>query len=371
MIENITIRPSMVSPTTELYIGENFLEEELLRGICLQLQGRVVVVTSEILRDLYGAKLAKKLGAELLIIPSGKNEKTQKHLENELFRMGCGRDTILIALGGGSITDLVGFVASIYLRGVFLILVPTTLLAMVDAAIGGKTSIDTMFGKNQIGTFYYPKAIIADVNVLKTLPEKEWANGLIEVLKMGLVFDKSIWDIAKKSSKSRELISKAVQGKITITERDPTEQGLRRILNFGHTIGHALEQVAEYTISHGEAVAIGSLAEAHLSMQLGYLPRGEFEEIQSLYSSFSLQLPKLYTRRSFFKAVAYDKKKLSDKVRFVLIDKIGHALPFEGAYCRPVIEEELKPTLDWMEKNYGGCSHRALAASRELDCTSL
>jgi len=346
--------PSLPSCSTELHIGENLLAEKLLVDLCQK--QRVVIIADAAVKDLYGTDLAKRLNAELLTIPSGekaKSKNTQENLENELFKRGCDRDTILIALGGGVTTDLVGFVASIYLRGVSLILIPTTLLAMVDAAIGGKTAINTDFGKNLIGTNYLPKAIIADLKTLATLPEKEWLNGVAEILKMGLVFDASIWELAKKNSKSQELILKAIQAKMDVVEQDPTEQGLRRILNFGHTIGHALEKIAHYEMSHGEAVAIGCLAESHLSMHLGYLPEKEFEQIQSSYNLFSLKLPKNYTRQNLFMAMSHDKKKAQGHIRFVLIDQIGHALSFDGHYCCAITEKQLEATLDWMEKNYG------------------
>ena len=341
---------------TKLYVGEDLLLGELLVSLCKTHHGRIVIIADANLKDLYGTALAKILQAELRIIPSGENTKnktTQEFIENALFAMGCNRDTILIALGGGVTTDLVGFVASIYLRGVPLILIPTTLLAMVDATIGGKTAINTPFGKNLIGTIYHPKAIVADLKTLPTLPEKEWSNGLAEILKIGLIFDSTLWELAKKNNKNEELIIKAMKGKIAIVEEDPTEQNIRRILNFGHTIGHALEKIAQYELSHGTAIALGCLAESHLSMHLGYLPRQDFEHIHIHYSSFSLKLPQAYTRQKLFQALSHDKKRALGKVRFVLIDQIGHALPFDGEYCHSVTEKALASTLDWMEKNYG------------------
>jgi 3-dehydroquinate synthase len=347
-MEKIVIHPSPTQASTELYFGENLLAEGPLIDLSRRHRGKVVVIADHALQDLYGISLAQRLHAALITI-SSKNREAQEHVHNELFKMGCGRDTLLIALGGGTTTDLVGFVASIYLRGVPLILVPTTLLGLVDAAIGGKTAIDTSFGKNLIGTIYHPKAIIADLEILKTLPERERLKGVAEILKMGLVYDPSMWQLAQ----TQEVIFKAIKGKIAIIERDPMEQGLRRILNFGHTIGHALELVSQYALSHGEAVAIGCLAEAHLSMCLGYLPEEAFERILASYRSFALQLPPCYTRQDLFKAMVYDKKNAMGKVRFVLIDQIGHALPFEGEYCRPVSEKELETTCSWMEKEYG------------------
>jgi 3-dehydroquinate synthase len=339
-----------IRPSTELYIGPNLLTSDRLLESCGKL--RIILIADAAIKDLYAVDLARKIHAELLTIPNGEKAKaleTVQNLIDELFKMGCGRDTLLIALGGGVTTDLVGFVASVYMRGLPLILIPTTLLAIVDAAIGGKTAIDTPYGKNLIGTIYYPKAIFADLDMLQTLPEKEWFNGLAEILKMGLIYDGSVWEMAKKNGKDPDLIFKAIQGKIAVVEQDPTEQGLRRILNFGHTIGHALETVAHYEVSHGEAVALGCAVEAHLSMRLGYLSEKDFEQILGVYSRFPLKLPKAYVRTKLLSAMAHDKKKALGETRFVLIDKIGHAIPFEGAYCRTITQSELEPTLDWME----------------------
>jgi 3-dehydroquinate synthase len=339
-----------IRPSTEMYIGPNLFTIDRLLEFCDK--RRVILIADATIKDLYAVDLAGKIHAELLTIPSGEQAKsrdTEQTLIDKLFKIGCDRDTLLIALGGGVTTDLVGFVASIYMRGLSLILIPTTLLAIVDAAIGGKTAVDTPYGKNLIGTVYYPKAIFIDLNVLQTLPEKEWINGRSEILKMGLVYDSVIWELAKKNEKNPDLILKAIQGKIAIVDQDPTEQGLRRILNFGHTIGHALEAVSHYEMPHGEAVALGCAVETHLSMRLGYLKEQDFQQIQAIYDHFPCTLPKAYDRAKLLSAMDHDKKKARDGIRFVLIDKIGHAIPFEGAYCRTVSQNELEPTLNWME----------------------
>jgi 3-dehydroquinate synthase len=305
---------------------------------------RVIVVIDACLEELYGKSLAHELQAELIAIPAKKNQETADLLLRALFEKKCGRDTVLIAVGGGTTTDLVGFVASIYLRGIDLVLVPTTLLGVVDAAIGGKNGIDTPFGKNLLGTFYPPLAVCIHLPFLNTLSEQERFNGQAEILKLGLVYDASLWN-------DPSCIERAVRGKQEIVERDPKEKGLRRILNFGHTIAHGLERVSEYEMAHGLAVAIGCVAEAHLSSQLGYL--SDFAPIEKVYRKFSLRLPKQYSRSGLIEAMAHDKKKEQGKLRFVLIDQIGRAAAFDGAYCRAVTQEELEPTLDWMEAFFG------------------
>jgi 3-dehydroquinate synthase len=327
-----------IHSSTKFYLGRNFLKKSLLEPFG---KLRRVLIADENIKDLYAVDLSIEMEAELITIPSGERAKSraaEKKLMEELFKRGCGRDTLLMALGGGATTDLVGFVASIYMRGVPLVFIPTTLLAIVDAAIGGKTAINAPYGKNLIGTYYHPKAIFADLDMLKTLPENELFNGLAEILKMGLIHDVSIW---KKPD-----ILKAIRGKLFIVGKDPRDQGIRRILNFGHTIGHALETGSRYEMSHGKAVALGCAAEAHLSLSLGYLPEKEFEQIVGVYRDFPLKLPKTYLRKALLEAMALDKK---GSLRFVLIDRIGHAIPFDKEYCRTVALKQLEPTLDWME----------------------
>lgn len=343
-MEKIIFHPFSPPISTELHFGAGVLST-------LKLDGKIFIVADQGVKELYATGLAKRIGAELLTIPSGERAKSQEtatHLMEQLFQLGADRESTLIGLGGGAATDLIGFVASIYMRGLPLILIPTTLLGAVDAVIGGKTAIDTSFGKNLIGTLYHPKAILIDLDLFQTLPEKERLNGMAEILKMGLIYNRSIW--AKELS--QELILKAIRAKISIIEQDAKEHSLRRILNFGHTIGHALETVSGYAMAHGEAVALGSLVESHLSRHLGYLSDSDFDEIKRVLSCFPLKLPKNYSRSKLFEAMKHDKKRGGGAPRFVLIDRIGHAIPFDGAYCRPVSPIELEPTLDWMESQW-------------------
>lgn len=313
----------------ELHVRSGLLFHPQFKELCQKHGNQFVLIADEALKDLYATKLAEFLNADLFLIPNKKTKETLDGLIHQILPKKYGRDTLFLSLGGGAITDLVGFLASTFLRGVPLIHLPTSLLAMVDAAIGGKTGIDTPFGKNLIGTFYPPQAIVADLDTLKTLPEKEWIHGRSEMVKMGLIFDPLLF-------RSFD-IEKAMQAKLQIVTQDPFETGLRRILNFGHTIGHALETVCG--IPHGEAVAIGCYAESHLSYQLGYLKKEEFDRVPKTS-------PLQFDRNAFFEALHSDKKKHNGQIRCVLIDRIGHAAEFDGAYCRPVTQEELLPTLD-------------------------
>lgn len=354
-MHTLTLRPNFSPPMTEIFIGRQIFKTAQFKKFCTSLGKKIVIIADKTVQELYGKTLAKILQGECITIPSGEEAKTkhtQEILLENLFQMNCDKETVLIAVGGGITTDLVGFVASIYKRGLSLVLIPTTLLAIVDAAIGGKTSINTPFGKNLIGTLHYPKAIFIDLTTLLTLPPKEWINGAAEILKLALVFDAGMWDIAKKNSKDLGLIARAIQGKIDIVEQDPIDKSMRRILNFGHTIGHALETISHYQMPHGQAVAIGTIVESHLSMRLGFLSSQDFISIQQVYRQFLLSLPATYTRESLLQALTHDKKGSSGTIRFVCIDKIGHAVPFENAYVRPVSLQELEPTIAWMEKHY-------------------
>lgn len=334
---DIIIHPSAIK--TEVYLGHDLIQGNLLLDLCGQ--NRPLIISDATVSALCC------LNFETICVPNGEKAKTRavkQQVEDQMLEKGYGRDTVVIGLGGGAILDLAGFVASTYLRGVPLILIPTTLLAMVDAAIGGKTGVDTPLGKNLIGSFYHPRAIVADLNVLKSLPSHEFQNGLSEIFKMGLIADPTIFTCELETQ-----VLKAMQAKIGVIQQDPNEKGLRRILNFGHTIAHGLETCSHYTLSHGEAVAIGCVVESYLSYRLGYLSQAGYEYIQTLFQS-SLKLPKSYDRQHLFKALQFDKK---GAYRFVLIDRIGHALPFDGQYCRTVDEKALTDALNEMEKLYG------------------
>jgi 3-dehydroquinate synthase len=360
-LKTVTFSPRPPAPRIEVSIGDGLLDSDYLPELCRTSKRRIALIADAALAKTIGEKLKKRLSASLFIFDGGEPSKTRetKHrLEDELLKERFGRDTLLIALGGGVATDLVGFLASTYMRGVPLILIPTTLLAMVDASIGGKTGLDTSFGKNQIGTFYHPTAIIIDTAVLATLPQKEWLNGLAEILKYGLIGDASLWKFCEEHAAHWQkpdilshLIQSSISAKMKVVEDDPEEKELRRILNFGHTVGHALEQISRYQIPHGAAVAMGTQAESYLSHLLGYLSENELKTILRLYKNFEFPvcLPKAFTAKQFFASMDLDKKSKGGQPRFVLIDRIGHALPFDGAYCRPISTSDFNALATWME----------------------
>jgi 3-dehydroquinate synthase len=331
------------------------LKNKILPDLCAQWGSKTVILSDIFLKNLYGLKLAKYLNANIFFVPRGEKCKTRQikeRIENILLKNGYGRDTVLIALGGGATTDLAGFIASTYLRGIPLILIPTTLLSMVDASIGGKTGINTPLGKNLIGTFYPPKAVICDLETLKTLPHEEWQNGLAEILKLGLTSDSTLWKMALEKNQNLSLIQRAIAKKLEIVKQDPFEKGIRHVLNFGHTIGHAIEVVSHYKISHGQAVLLGSVAEAYLSYDLGFLSKNTFDEINLFYKKLGINWPSNNPKK-FLQALTLDKKRAEDKIRIVLINQIGHAIPFEENYVTTVHTSALEKTFLWMKKNYG------------------
>ena len=274
--------------------------------------------------------------AEVILLPAGEENKVLEvcfQVWETLTEAGFDRHDLLINLGGGVVTDLGGFVASVYKRGLSFINIPTSLLCMVDASIGGKTGIDFAGYKNQLGTFQEPIATYIDTGFLATLPEVEWRNGFAELLKHALISDQSLWDeLSKIQHIQQELLSETilqgVQIKAQIVAQDPSEKGLRKILNFGHTIGHALESYylnSETPLSHGHAVALGILLEAKLSQfELG-LPVEDFVEIETLLTKFyPLQLPT--DSNAIWALMQQDKKNVNGEVRICLLPKIGNCL---------------------------------------------
>lgn len=320
------------------------------------LASRFAIISDDLIAPLHGNRLLNSLKsygleAYLFTFPHGEQNKTRatkEQLENQLFEKGLGRDTCVIALGGGVVIDLVGFLAATYCRGVPLVVIPTTLLGMVDASIGGKTGVNTPYGKNLVGCNYRARKILIDTSILKSLPQKEISNGFVEMIKHGLIADLSYFEALEDERLSiEEAILGSYRIKTTISMEDELESGKRRLLNFGHTVGHALEQISNYSLSHGEAVAIGILVESHISYQLGHLDENSLHRIKQIFSKYKipLHLPK-YPIQSILDLMALDKKSLKGKPRFVIIDKIGSALPFDLNYCTAVDDSLIKTALE-------------------------
>lgn len=315
-----------------------------------------VVMTDERVNELYGEEILNALRnqhfkAELLTFPGGeayKNRDTKAQLESALLKKGYGRDTCLIALGGGVVGDLVGFVAATYLRGIPYIQVPTTLLAMIDSSVGGKTAINTPEGKNLIGAFWNPRAVIADLNCLMTLPQTQKINGWFEALKIFLILDSDSFNEAIKSTEPNlSLIARAVELKAQIVSKDPHETGLRAVLNFGHTLGHALEKISDYELLHGYAVAYGILIESQISLQRGLINPEEYQLIQRSFESLGLETQQLsaYTPESLFQAIRNDKKSKQQQTRMVLLSGLGAVHTLQDQYTHVVSDHEISQAI--------------------------
>ncbi|MBS0649121.1 MAG: 3-dehydroquinate synthase [Verrucomicrobia bacterium] len=309
---------------------------------------KYALITDHLVKELYGKTLLEHLKAQghdiqLFSFPAGEPSKTRatkQQLEDALLSQGYGRDTTLLALGGGVVTDLVGFLASTFCRGVHLILIPTTLLAMVDAAIGGKTGVNTELGKNMIGTFYFPQSLLIHPGFLKTLPEEEMFNGKVEMLKAGLIADAGFFQAFEKIP-LENAIARAIEIKRRIVALDPHEKGLRRTLNCGHTIGHAVETLSRYTISHGRAVAAGIVLESRMAYEMGLLKKESLEQIEERFPPVSIA----FSPEEILNILRTDKKSSHGYPRFVLLQEIGIPLACAGEYCIEVPLEILTQVL--------------------------
>ena len=297
-----------------------------------------VVVTDENVAQFHAAKLMTSLRSAgfdpaLIIIPAGevhKNLETIQKLWNDFLEHGLDRKSTVIALGGGVLGDLAGFAASTYMRGIPWVAVPTTLLAMVDASLGGKTGFDLPQGKNLIGSFYPPKLVLADPDLLRTLPEVEFISGMAEVVKHGIIADPKLFDHCARGPECikeelESVVKRAMAVKITIIEDDPYEKGFRAALNFGHTIGHAVELVSKFQLRHGEAVAIGMVTEAKLAERLSIANKGLSDRISSVLVGLGLpiHIPVNLPRDEILRTIRVDKKKNANVIRFALPVEVG------------------------------------------------
>ena len=303
---------------------------------------RYAVISDDNVAPLYARQVGRSLGAAqslLAAIPAGEAHKSRESwmmLTDNLLAAGCGRDTTVVALGGGVIGDLAGFVAATFMRGVPVVQLPTTLLAMVDASIGGKTGVDTMAGKNLVGAFHAPSLVVADVSVLQSLPTRERSSGVAEMIKHGVIGDARHFEAVRSAAPAlaaatldaeelSELIAASVTIKARVVTADEHERGVRATLNFGHTLGHAIESESGYELLHGEAVAIGMVLEARLAERIGVAGHGLANEISGALRDANLphELPRWMDASSVLARTGGDKKARGGRVHYALPSSIG------------------------------------------------
>ncbi|HYJ06297.1 MAG TPA: 3-dehydroquinate synthase [Chthoniobacterales bacterium] len=334
--------PVIVRTGTQSY--EVVIGSGLLPGIGLlirqKLKGPVCsVISDDTVAPLFSTTVLHSLTAagfrpDLVTIPSGERSKTMTQAESISSLMigaGLDRSSFLVALGGGMVGDLAGFVAAIYHRGIPCVQVPTTLLAQVDSSIGGKTAVNTVAGKNLIGAWHQPALVISDVDSLGTLPPREWRQGLAEVVKHAVIRDAEMFEMLQRFDRNElaPLVRRNVEIKAAIVSADERETtGERALLNFGHTIGHAIERAGDYRdFLHGEAVSLGMVAACEISVRKAGLSETEREKIIRTLQSFELptRLPANFPKEKIMEAVRFDKKFASGAVRFVVVPAIGCA----------------------------------------------
>ncbi|HHX48792.1 MAG TPA: 3-dehydroquinate synthase [Clostridiales bacterium] len=310
----------------DIYIDSNWLEDVQKEILSKYPEEKILVVIDENVDKIYAEKLVtlfSKKRVKKYILPSGENSKNINEYASilaELARSNFTRNDLIIALGGGVVGDLGGFVASTYLRGIRFIQIPTTLLSMIDSSIGGKTAIDFDNKKNIIGAFYSPTNVYIDTKLLETLPEEELLSGYGELVKYAIL-DKKIYKLINKDIEIKDLIKACLSYKKSIVQKDFKEKNLRMLLNLGHTIGHAIEAKSKFRIKHGAAVALGIIYATKISNKLNLLKESEQIKIFNLLKKFNL-----YSEKEFdVKDYVYSDKKISSngKINFVAMQKIG------------------------------------------------
>lgn len=354
------------SPSYNIYVGDINVADYLLEEIAGQGQKVLLAYVSEL------EKAAKDIARHLesanknvfeFVCKSGEDCKTLSEIERLWDTLGnnnFGRDDTLVAIGGGSVTDMAGFAAATWIRGISYINIPTTLLSMVDAAVGGKTGINSKFGKNLIGSFAPPKAVICYLGYINTLPKLQLISGMAEVIKCGFISDHKIIEIVENSTDfldphSRilfELIYRAITVKANVVGQDLRESGIREILNYGHTFGHAVEKYSNYSLLHGQAVSLGCIFAAHIAYQRGILSFTDFKLHENILRKIGLpvRLPgdfcnptSNYVWKKLLNIMALDKKVRSSKLRFVVIDGINNPIRITDP-----LEKEILSAYDYL-----------------------
>ena len=339
-----TLHVDLASRSYPIYIGTNLLEQPALFEPHLKSSTTVFIVSNTTVAPLYAKTLTNTLTqlgktVRLLELPDGESFKDWQHLQlifDELLAHGADRQSMIVALGGGVVGDMAGFGAASFMRGIRFIQVPTTLLAQVDSSVGGKTGINHPLGKNMIGAFHQPVAVIADLNTLRTLPPRELSAGLAEVIKHGAIADADFLDwieantgalLACDTNAMAHAVLRSCEIKSAVVSADEREGGIRATLNFGHTFGHAIESGLGYgEWLHGEAVGCGMVMAADLSARLGQIGQADAQRLKRIIASMHLPIapPKLGSQR-FMELMQVDKKTEAGQIRYITLGSIGAA----------------------------------------------
>lgn len=350
----------VVDDSYDIEIGYNLMDrliEDLETGLLGKIK-KLAVITDSNVRDLYAKPISEKLiqagyKVDMFVFPAGEKSKTRQtkeRIEDAMLEKGFRRDCAIIAIGGGVVTDLSGFVAGTYGRGVPFINYATTLLAAADASVGGKTAVDTPLATNLIGMFNQPQKVYLDIAAWKTLPKREMASGLSETIKHACLasyemfefIEENLEDILSFKKFACEYIAENnCKIKYNVVMKDERESGLREVLNLGHTVGRAIETVSGYRLLHGEALAIGMAAEVLLSARLGYMSEEDAERVIALYDRAGLptKIPEYIDREALVRKLYTDKKVRDGKLRFVLQKGIGDVVEFSpGVFAKPIEE---------------------------------
>lgn len=360
----VTTTREVALPTYRVTIAAGALDRlgDIVRDVAPA--HRYAIVTDSNVGPTYAERVRSTIGASrtsVYTIPAGEANKTRdtwSSLTDELLAAGFGRDTTLIALGGGVVGDVAGFVAATYMRGVPYVQTPTSLLAMIDASVGGKTGVDTPAGKNLVGAFHQPAAVVADTSVLATLPVEHLRAGMAEALKHGVIADAEYFDIVTSlasrlstvdlaSEAMLELVARSVEIKADVVRRDEREGGVRKTLNFGHTIGHAVEFCSDFTLLHGFAVAIGMVYEAKLAERLGVAEAGTSARVRGANRSAGLPdvRPSSIGIDDIVAATHGDKKTRAGQVEYALPSRVGAMIDAEGRWSIPVRDDLVREVL--------------------------
>ena len=328
------------SKTVDCYFDADFSILEKLVG-----KQKAVIITDDNIASIYAEKFN---GWNVIAIPAGEKNKQQSTVDyviGELIKLQADRGAFIIGIGGGVVTDIAGYAASVYMRGVKFAFAPTSILAMVDAAVGGKNGVDVGVYKNLVGLIRHPEFLLYDYSFLKTLPDEEWINGFAEIIKHACIKDEKLFELLENNSLETlrngqigELIKRNVEIKFGVVSGDEFETGERKLLNFGHTLGHAVENI--YHLPHGSAISVGMVAASKISEKLTVFSTEENKRIEQLLKQYQLPVGLKMDKEKVWEVLIMDKKKTGDEMNFILLNKIGHAI------VRSIPLDELKALIN-------------------------